>query len=284
MIAITGATGQLGRLVIEQLLAKLPARQIVAIVRNPAKAADLASRGIALRTASYTDSAALKNALVGVDKLLLISSNEIGQRAAQHLNVISAAKHAGVKLLVYTSLLHANRSPLNLAPEHLDTENAIKASGLSFIILRNGWYTENYTVSIGSAVANGAFIGSAGVGRISSAARADYAAAAVAALTGSAKIGQTYELAGDTAYTLTELAEEISRQTGKNIPYNNLPEAAYRDILLKAGLPSVLAAGLASWDIGASQGALFNDGKELSKLTGRPTTPHAESVKQALQA
>ena len=284
MIAITGATGQLGQLVIDQLLQKTPASQIVAVVRNPAKATDLSARSVAIRAASYTDLAALQNAFTGVEKLLLISSNEIGQRAVQHQNVITAAKRAGVKLLVYTSLLRADTSPLDLAPEHFETEKAIKASGLPFVILRNGWYTENYTGSVGPAVANGAFIGSAGNGRVSSAARADYAAAAVAALTDTATIGQTYELAGDTAYTLSELAEEISRQSGKNIPYHNLPEAEYRGILLKIGLPPVLAAGLASWDVSASQGALFDQNHQLSQLIGRATTPLTTSVQQALKS
>ena len=284
MIAITGATGQLGQLVINQLLQNTPASQIVAVVRNPSKATDLAARGVTIRAASYTDLGALQNAFTGVEKLLLISSNEIGQRAVQHQNVITAAKRAGVKLLVYTSLLRADTSPLSLAPEHMETEKAVKASGVPFVILRNGWYTENYTASIGPALANGAFIGSAGNGRIASAARADYAAAAVAALTGTAKVGQTYELAGDTAYTLSELAEEISRQSGKNIPYHNLPEAEYCGILLKIGLPPALAAGLASWDVDASQGALFDQNHQLSKLTGRPTTPLTTSVQQALKS
>ncbi len=282
MIAITGATGQLGRLVINQLLEKTPAAAIVAVVRNTAKASDLTARGVTVRVAPYTDPAALAQALAGVDQLLLISSSEIGQRATQHRNVITAAKQAGVKLLVYTSLLQADRSPLSLAPEHVATEALVKASGLPFVILRNGWYTENYTASIPPAVANGAFIGSAGTGRISWAARADYAAAAVAALTGNAQVGQTYELAGDIPGTLADLAAEISRQTGKTIPYQDLPEAAYRDILLKIGLPAPFAAGIAAWDVDASRGALLDESRTLSKLIGRPTTPLAESVKQAL--
>lgn len=283
MIAITAATGQLGRLVIDELLRKTPANQLVAVVRHPAKAADLAARGVAVRPGDYTDIAALTAALTGVDKVLLISSNEIGQRAVQHRNVIEASRRAGVGLVVYTSLLRADTSPLNLAPEHLETERALQASGLPFIILRNGWYTENYTVSVPPAVAHGAFMGSAGNGRIASAARADYAAAAATALTGGAAVGRTYELAGDQAYTLTELAAEISRQTGKAIPYHNLPEADYRAILLKVGLPEGLAAGLASWDVAASHGALFDDGHQLSKLIGRPTTPLAESIRLALK-
>jgi NAD(P)H dehydrogenase (quinone) len=283
MIALTAATGQLGRRVLNDLLAQVPAAGLVAVVRNPAKAADFAARGVAIRAASYTDVPALTRALIGVKNLLLVSSSEIGQRVAQHRNVIAAARQAGVKLVIYTSLLHADTSPLNLAPEHLETEKELKASGLPFIILRNGWYAENYTASVPSAVAHGVFLGSASEGRISLAARADYAAAAVAALTGAAQSGRTYELAGDTACTLTELAAEISRQTGKTIPYQNLPEADYAALLLKAGLPAALAAGLASWDTAASQGALFDDGRQLSKLIGRPTTPLAESVRQALK-
>lgn len=283
MIAITAATGQLGRLILAQLLENVPANDIVAVVRDPAKAADLASRGVILRRADYTDPVALELAFVGVDKLLLISSNEIGQRIAQHRNVINAAKLAGVKLVAFTSLLHADSTPIDLAVEYSATERDLRDSGLRYIILRNGWYAENYTASVGQAVSNGAFIGCAGDGRISLAARADYAAAAVAALTGKAEAGRTYELAGDTAVTLTELAAEISKQTGKTIPYRNLPEGDYAAILLKAGLPPVLAQGLGRWDVDASRGALFEDGLQLSRLIGRPTTPIAESVAQALR-
>jgi NAD(P)H dehydrogenase (quinone) len=283
MIAITAATGQLGRLVIDELLKQTPANQLVAVVRHPAKAADLAVRGVTVRQGDYTDPASMQQALAGVDQMLLISSNEIGQRLPQHLNAIAAAKRAGVKLLVYTSLLRADSSRLDLAPEHVGTEQALKASGVPFIILRNGWYTENYTASVKPAVANGAFIGSAADGRISGAARADYAAAAAVALTGGAKVGQTYELAGDTAFTLAELAAEISQQTGKTIPYHNLPEADYAAILLKVGLPPVFAHGLARWDVDASHGALFEGGHQLSKLIGRPTTALADTIRQALQ-
>lgn len=282
MIAITAATGHLGQLVIEQLLKKTPATQIAAVVRNPAKAAALAARGVTVRTADYGDPVALARALAGVDQLLLISGNEIGQRAQQHANVIAAAQRAHVALLVYTSLLRADATLLNLGPEHAQTERHLKASGLPHVILRNGWYHENYTASVPAALAHGAFVGSAGAGRIASAARADYAAAAVAALTGGAEVGRTYELAGDTAYTLAEFAAELSRQTGKTIPYANLPEAEYAAVLLQAGLPSTLASALASWDRGAAQGALFDDRRELSRLIGRPTTPVADAIHAAL--
>lgn len=283
-IAVTAASGQLGRLVVEQLLRTVPASAVVAVVRDPSKASALASLGVTVRQGDYERPGTLAAAFAGVEKLLIISSNEIGRRAAQHRNAVSAAKAAGVKLLVYTSLLRASTTPLSLGVEHTATESAIRESGVPFVILRNGWYAENYTVSIKPAVANGAFIGSAGDGRLSLATRADYAAAAVAALAGRAEAGRVYELAGDTAVTLTQLAAEVSRQTGKNIPYRNLPEADYAAILSKIGLPPALAEGLARWDVDASHGALFDDGRELSRLIGRPTTTLADYVAAALRA
>jgi NAD(P)H dehydrogenase (quinone) len=213
---------------------------------------------------------------------LLISSSEIGQRAKQHQAVIDAAKKAGVKLLAYTSVLHADTSVLGLASEHRDTEAAIRASGVPAVILRHGWYTENYAMGVPTALKLGAVYGCAGDGRISSATRADYAEADVAALTANDQAGKVYELAGDTAYTLTEFAAEITRQSGKNINYVNLPETEYKKALLGAGLPEPLAALLADSDTGVSKGALFDDGKQLSKLIGRPTTPLAAMVKVAL--
>ncbi|TGE23766.1 SDR family oxidoreductase [Hymenobacter aquaticus] len=279
-IAITGATGQLGRLVIEKLKARVPAAQIVALVRNPAKAADL---GVEAREADYTQPAALEAALAGVDTLLLISSSEVGQRATQHRNVIEAAKKAGVKRIAYTSLLHADSSPLSLAEEHRATEADVKASGIPYTLLRNGWYTENYTGSVHGAVAGGAFLGSAKDGLISSATRADFAEAAVAVLTGTGHEGQTYELAGDDSYTLTELAAEISRQTGKDIPYKDLPVADYAAVLSSFGIPEGFAHGLASWDADAATGALFDDSRQLSRLIGRPTTPLSTAVAAALK-
>ncbi len=278
-IAITGATGQLGRLVVQRLKEKIPAADIVALVRTPSKATDL---GVAVRAADYIQPDTLAQALRGIDTLLLISSSEIGQRAVQHRNAIAAAKAAGVKRIVYTSLLHADRSPLGLAPEHRETEQALKASGLTWTILRNGWYTENYAGSIPGALAGGAFIGSAGDGRISSAARLDYADAAVAVLTSTGHDGKTYELAGDTAYTLSALAAEISRQAARAIPYRNLPESDYAKALQGFGLPAALAQAIASWDVCASAGALFDDGGQLARLIGRPTTPLAASVAAAL--
>jgi len=280
-IAITGATGQLGRLVVQKLKEKINPGDIVGLVRSPEKAADL---GITVRVADYTQPATLEAALQGIDTLLLISGNDIGHRTAQHANVINAAKKSGVKRIVYTSLLRADTSPLSLAPEHAQTEALLKQSGLLYTILRNGWYTENYTGAIPPALAHGALFGSARDGKISSAHRADYADAAVAVLTGTGHDGKVYELAGDTSYTLTQLAAEISRQTGKDIPYRDIPEADYAAALKGAGLPEGLAAAIASWDVGVSHGALYDDGRQLSKLIGRPTGSLQDAVAAALKA
>jgi NAD(P)H dehydrogenase (quinone) len=284
MIAITGATGQLGRLVIQALLQTQPAAQIVAAVRSPQKAQDLAAQGVQVRQADYTQPVTLDAAFKGVDKLLLISSSELGQRTPQHRAVIDAAKRAGVKLLAYTSVLHADTSSLGLAAEHRETEALLRGSGLPFVLLRNGWYTENYAASIPAALAHGAVLGSAEGGRIASAARADYAAAAAAVLVREGQAGRVYELAGDAAYTLTELAAEIARQSGKPVVYKDLPEAAYKAALLQAGLPEGLAGLLADSDAAAAKGALFDDGRQLSELIGRPTTPLASTVSAALRA
>ncbi len=282
MIVVTGATGQLGRLVISALLKTIPAAQIIAAVRNVEKAKDLAALGVQVRFADYNQPASWDAALKGVDKVLLISSSEVGQRAKQHQAVIDAAKRAGVKLLAYTSVLRADTSPLGLAVEHKQTEAAIRASGVPSVLLRHGWYTENYTAGIPAALAHGAVFGCAGDGRISSATRADYAAADAAVMTAENQAGKVYELAGDSAYTLAEFAAEISRQSGKNIGYVNLPQAEYKQALLGAGLPEFVAELLADSDTGVSKGALFDDGKILSKLIGRPTTSMAETVKAVL--
>lgn len=282
MIAITGATGQLGQLVIEQLLKTVSGSQIVAIVRNPAKAESLSNQGINVRQADYTDQAAFTTALTGVDKLLLISSSEVGQREPQHKNVIRAAKAAGVKFIAYTSLLHADKSPLGLANEHVATEKALAESGIPYALLRNGWYTENYLASAPPALEHGVFIGAAGEGKIASATRADYAAAAAKVIAEEGHAGNVYELAGDNAWTLSELAAELSKQSGKPVTYQNLSEADFAAALKNVGLPAGLADMLADSDIGASKGGLFDDSRTLSKLIGRPTTSLAESVKGIL--
>lgn len=276
---ITGATGQLGRLVVEQLKERGQAENIVAFVRTPEKARAL---GVEVRAFDYNDSEALAAQLAGIDKLLLISSNEIGQRARQHKNVIQAAQNAGVQWIVYTSLLHADATTLNLAEEHLETEKALNASGIDYTILRNGWYTENYTASIEGAIAGGAFIGAASSGKISSAARIDYAEAAAVVLLSDQYKGSVFELAGDHAYTLSDLAAELSSQTGKEIPYRNLREEEYAKILESFNIPGFFAQAIASWDTSVSKGDLFDESGVLSKLIGRPTTPMAASVKSAL--
>jgi NAD(P)H dehydrogenase (quinone) len=279
-IAITGATGQLGRLVIDKLKGKGSIDNMVALVRSPQKAADL---GVEAREADYNQPETLDRALAGVDTLLLISGSEVGKRATQHLNVVEAAKKAGVKWIVYTSILRADTSSISLAEEHLATEKALENSGIPYTILRNGWYTENYTNSISGALAGGAFIGSASEGKISSATRADFAEATVAVLTGKGHESKIYELAGDDAYTLSDLAAEISRQTGKNIPYKNLPEADYAAALTDFGLPEGLAHAIAGWDTAASRGDLFDESHQLSALIGRPTTPFSDTVAEALK-
>ncbi|QSI77160.1 SDR family oxidoreductase [Niveibacterium microcysteis] len=284
MIVVTGASGQLGRLVINSLLArKVPAAQIVAAVRNPARAADLAALGVQVRAADYTQPATLDAAFNGADQVLLVSSSEVGQRFPQHKNVIDAAKRVGVKLLAYTSLLHADSSPLGLRDEHFATEQYLLEVGLPHVVLRNGWYTENYLASIPPAVQHGAYIGSAGEGRIASAARADYADAAAVVLTSPDQAGKVYELAGDESYTLAEFAAELSRQTGKQIPYINMAEAEFKGALLGAGLPEPIAALLADSDTGASKGGLFDDSHTLSTLIGRPTASLAALMQAALK-
>ena len=279
MIAITGATGQLGQHVIESLLKTVPASQIVAIVRNPAKATALSQQGITVRQADYSDEAALTAALQGIDKLLLISSSEVGQRAPQHRNVINAAKAAHVKFIAYTSLLHADTSPLGLADEHVATEKMLAESGIAYALLRNGWYTENYLASAPAALEHGVFIGAAGEGKIASATRADYAAAAARVISEDGHAGKTYELAGDAGWTLSQLAAELAKQSGKKVVYQNLSEADFAAALKGVGLPAGLADMLADSDTGASKGGLFDDSHTLSKLIGRPTTSLADSVK-----
>jgi NAD(P)H dehydrogenase (quinone) len=278
-IAITGATGQLGRFVLRYLQAARPIADVVALVRSPQKAVDL---DVAVREADYDRPETLDRALAGVDTLLLISGPVPRVRVAQHRNVIDAATRAGVRRIVYTSALHADTSPLDIAPDHRATEAALKASGVPYTILRHGWYTENYINSIRGALAAGALVGSADNGRISSATRADYAAGDAAVLTGSGHEGRTYELAGDEAWTLSDLAAEISRQTGRTVPYRDLPADEYVAVLASAGLPEPLAEAIAGWDVAAAQGALFDDSRQLSRLIGRPTTRLSVVVGDAL--
>lgn len=278
-IAITGANGQLGRLIIQGLLQRVAATDIAALVRTPAKATDL---GVEVREADYNRPETLDQALHGIDTLMFISGSEVGQRLQQHENIIHAAKKANIKRVIYTSLLHADRSTLSLAAEHVATEALLKAADFDLTLLRNGWYTENYTASVASALAHGALIGSAGHGQIASAARADYADAAVKVLSSDGHTGKTYELAGDTAYTLSELAAEISEQTGREIPYQDLSATDFANALSQAGLVAPWPQALASFDVEAAKGALFDDTQTLSKLIGRQTTSLKASVAAAL--
>ena len=279
-IAVTGATGPLGRLVVAALLARGAApSEIVAAVRNPAKAADLAGRGVQVREADYDRPDTLAPAFVGVDRLLLISGNEIGRRIPQHLAVIEAAKAAGVGFLAYTSVLRADTTPLGVAGEHKATEEAIKASGIPYALLRNGWYTENYTGQLDTALSTGAILGSAGDGRIAAATRADYAEAGAAVLLS----GETgvFELGGDEPFTMTDLAAEVSRQSGTPVSYRDLPAAEYQAALAGAGVPPEFAGALAGIDVAIAGGALDIDSGDLRRLIGRPTTPLADAVAAA---
>ena len=283
MIAITGATGHLGRLVITALLKKVPPSGIIAVVRNVEKAKDLTALGVQVRVADYNQPQAWDDSLKGCDKVLLISASEVGKRVKQHRSVIDAAKRTGVKLLAYTSILRADTSPLGvLGAEHKETEGLIRASGVPFTLLRHSWYIENYTAGIANALAQGAIYGCAGEGRISAATRADYAEAAVVVLTTENQAG-VYELAGDTAFTMTELATELSRQSNKKVGYVNLSEAEYKNVLVKAGLPEPIAAMVADSDTGISKGGLFDDGRQLSKLINRPTTLLATAIAGAMK-
>ncbi len=283
MLAVTGATGQLGQLVIKHLLKKTAAENVVALVRDVKKAESLKALGVEIRQADYTRPDTLSSALQGIKKLLLISSSEVGQRSVQHKNVIDEAKNAGVELLAYTSLLKADTSPLSLKEEHLETEAYLNASGVPYVLLRNGWYTENYLASMPPALEHGVFIGCAGEGKISSSAREDYAEAAAVVLTSEEEqAGKVYELSGDESYTLAELSNIISEESGKTVTYQNMSQDDFTQALEGAGLPAPLAAMLANSDAGAAQGGLFDDSHTLSQLIGHPTTPLRQLVKAHL--
>ena len=279
-IAITAASGQLGRLVVQALQTSAPHDVVVALVRSPANAGDL---GVAVREADYDRSDTLDRALAGVDTLLLISGPVPGVRVAQHRNAIDAAKRAGVTHIVYTSAIHADVSPLDIAADHRATEAMLRESGLAFTIVRNSWYTENYASAISGALASGAVLGSADGAKISSATRADYAEGIAAVLTGAGHEGRTYEFAGDDAWTMSDLAAEISRQSGRPIVYRDLPPAEYAAILASFGIPEGVAKAIAGWDVAAAQGALFDDSHTLSRLIGRPTTPLSVTVAETLK-
>ena len=268
-IGVTGATGQLGRIVIEKLKEKIAADNIVALVRTPEKSAGM---GVEARKFDYDQPDTLTGALKGIDKLLLISANEIGKRATQHIHVIEAAKQAGVKEIVYTSVLRADTSTLGLAAEHVVTEKALAESGVPCVIMRHGWYTENNMGMLDQVVSHGVLMGAAGGGKTSSAARADYAEADAAVLTSEGHAGKVYELAGDESYTMTDLAAVLSDVSGKTVKYMNLPAGEYQAALVKAGLPAFVAQMYAGFHVSTEKGDLFDDGHQLSELIGRPTT------------
>ncbi len=283
MIVITGATGQLGQLVIAELLKKVPAEQIVAAVRSPQKATSFTQKGIQVREADYARPETLATAFAGASKVLLISSNDLDNRVQQHKAVIDAAKTAGVKLLAYTGILHSETSTLILAESHKATEDYLRASGVPFVMLRNGWYFENQTAALAPALEHGAIIGSSQNGRFAAAARADYAAAAAVVLATQGHAGKAYELAGDTSYTRAELAAEVSKLSGKPVVYQDLPEAEYAKILASF-LPPSLAHILADADTKAANGELDDTSHTLSTLIGRPTTSLTDAVRAALKA
>jgi NAD(P)H dehydrogenase (quinone) len=284
-IAITGATGQLGRLVVEALLdSGLPAEQIVAAGRTVDRIADLGQRGVQIRSIDYSQPESLRQAFAGADKVLLVSGSEVGQRVEQHRNAIEAARDAGVGLIAYTSVANADTTAMQLAAEHIATEEILRDSGVPFVLLRNGWYLENYTGQLPVQVQHGAVFGSAGDGRVSAAARADYAAAAAAVLLRDDQGGKVYELGGDDAFTLSELAGEVSAASGTPVTYNDLPAEKYTQVLVEAGLPEPYAAILADSDLGIARGDLLVTSGDLSALLGRPTTPLREAVQAAAAA
>jgi NAD(P)H dehydrogenase (quinone) len=283
-IVVTGATGQLGRLVVESLLDRgVPAAEIVAAGRSTDKIADLADRGVRVRRIDFTDPATLAEAFAGADRVLLVSSSEVGRRAEQHRNAIDAAREAGVTLLAYTSIAQAETTTMLLAAEHQATETYLRESGVPFTLLRNGWYLENYTAQLPVAREHGAILGSAGEGRVSAATRADYAAAAAAVLTGEGHEGKAYELGGDHSFTLPELAAEITRQTGTEVAYRDLPVEEYTQVLVGAGLPEQAAAVYADSDRGIARGELLVESGDLSRLAGRPTTSLTDGLAAALR-
>ncbi|MDQ0599708.1 NAD(P)H dehydrogenase (quinone) [Streptomyces canus] len=281
-IVVTGATGHLGRHVIEQLLEKVPADQVTAVVRSAEKGADLAAKGVKIAIADYNAPETFGSLFASGDKVLLISGNEFDKgRVNQHKVVIAAAKAADVALLAYTSAPGSLTAAL--ADDHRGTEEALLASGLPYALLRNGWYHENYTENLAPVLQYGAVTQAAGEGRVSSASRADYAAAAVAVLTGEGHENQTYELGGDEAWSFAEYAAELSSQTGKEIAYNAVSVEEYTGILAGAGLPAPLAATLAGVDASIAKGELVVSSGDLSRLAGRPTTPLSEAVAVALK-
>lgn len=282
MYAVTAATGQLGRLVIAALLERASAADIVALVRDPSKASDLAAIGVTVRLFDYDTPGQLAASLAGVTRLLFISSDAPDRRIPQHRAVIDAAMAAGVGALAYTSIIHADTNPISLAQSHRDTEKMIADSGIPHAILRNSWYIENYLIGAETAIEHGALLGSTGDGRISAATRADYADAAALILTRAPGPNRVYELAGDEAFTLPDVAAALSEASGRMVTYRDLPEAGYRDALVAGGVPAAFAAALAEYSAQAAGGILADDSRTLSGLIGRPTETMRAAVLRSL--
>ncbi|WP_434594878.1 SDR family oxidoreductase [Streptomyces sp. A5-4] len=283
-IVVTGATGALGRLVIDELLTQVPAADVAAVVRDKEKAADLAERGVEIRVADYSVPATLVGAFRPGERVLLISGSEVGQRVPQHTAVIDAAKAAGVAQLAYTGILGGPDADFLLADEHKATEQLILDSGLPYTFLRNGWYTENYTGRLGAVLEHGAVVSNAGEGRVASAGRADFAAAAAAVLAGDreAHVGRAYELSGDASWSFGEYAAEVAKASGKAVSYNAVPAAEHQRILVAAGLPEGFATLLVDVDKAIARGLLAGTSGDLARLIGRPTTPLAATVAASL--
>ena len=280
---VTGASGHLGRLAVHALLERgVGASDVVAAARNTEDVADLAGLGVQTRAADYTDPASLKEAFAGVDRVLLVSSSAVGERVAQHANVIDAATDAGIELLAYTSITRADSSTMALAEEHRATEELLAASGLPTVLLRNSWYLENYTAQLPTVLEHGVVLGAAGEGRVSAATRADYAAAAAAALVADGQAGRVHELGGDTAFTLAEYAAAVSAESGAEVAYRDLSAEDYQTALIGAGLPGPYAAILADSDLALARGELLSDSGDLARLIGRPTTTPVEAIRAAL--
>ncbi|MFF7992972.1 SDR family oxidoreductase [Kitasatospora xanthocidica] len=282
MYVVTGATGQLGRLVVEGLLAAVPASEIAVVVRSAAKAEEWAEQGVRVHEADYGRPETLVGAFSAGDRVLLISGNEFGSRVSQHGAVIDAAKAAGVALLAYTSIL--GTATFRLGDEHKATEELLLGSGLPYALLRNGWYTENYLGDVAGTVERGVVLGSAGDGRVATAARKDYADAAVAVLTGEGHENRVYELSGDVAWSLSELAAELTEASGRPVEHRDVPAAAHREVLVGAGMPEGFAEVFVDVDAGIARGELAGTSGDLARLIGRPTVPLADSVRAALNA
>ncbi|WP_069171223.1 SDR family oxidoreductase [Streptomyces griseus] len=283
-IVVTGATGELGRRVVERLLVTVPAEEITAVVRSEEKAAPLAARGVEIRVADYDRPETLTGVFRAGERVLLVSGSEVGKRVPQHTAVIEAAKAAGVAQLAYTGVLGGPGADFRLADEHKATEQLILDSGLPYTFLRNGWYTENYTANLAPVLEHGTVVANAGDGRVASATRADYAAAAAAVLTGEGHLGAVYELSGDVAWSLAEYADAVAAAAGREITYSDVPAATHQEILVGAGVPEGFAAILVDVDEAIRRGLLAGTSGDLARLIGRPTTPMAETVAAAVSA